>query len=72
MQRATTPLLLIEGEFDISPRQTEELFSILYGRGVPVELAFYWGEGHIINRPGNLKDVWERTERFFRKYLRMP
>jgi hypothetical protein len=67
---ATTPLLLIEGEFDASPREMEAVFSILYGRGVPVELAYYWGETHIINSPGNIKDIWQRTEAFFRRYLR--
>lgn len=45
--------------------------SILYGRGVPVELAYYWGEGHVLGSPGNIHDSWLRTEGFFAKYLRM-
>jgi dipeptidyl aminopeptidase/acylaminoacyl peptidase len=71
MNSAATPMLLIEGEFDFSPRQMESVFSILYGLGIPVELAHYWGEGHVISSPGNIKDLWERTDIFFRKYMRM-
>jgi dipeptidyl aminopeptidase/acylaminoacyl peptidase len=71
MQSASTPLLLLQGEFDYGPRAMESVFSILYGRGVPVELAYYWGEGHLINSPGNIQDMWRRTERFYRRYLKM-
>jgi len=71
MNSAATPMLLIEGEFDFSPRQMESVFSILYGLGIPVEMAHYWGEGHVISSPGNIKDMWERTDTFFRKYMRM-
>lgn len=71
LNRASTPLLLVEGEFDMSPREMEEVYSILYGRGVPVELAYYWGEPHVFESPGNIHDSWVRTERFFRKYLRL-
>ncbi len=69
MGSAKTPLLLLEGEFDHSPREMEAVYTILSGHGVPVELAYYWGEGHVINSPGNLRDVWQRTESFFGKYM---
>ena len=69
LNHATTPLLLIEGEFDTDPRETEEVYSILYGRGIPVELAYYWGEGHVFSSPDNIHDSWSRTEKFFRRYL---
>ena len=71
LNRASTPLLLVEGEFDSDPREMEEVYSTLYGRGVPVELAYYWGEGHVFASPGNIHDSWVRTERFFKKWLRM-
>lgn len=71
LNRASTPLLLLEGELDAAPREMEEVYSILYGRGVPVELAYYWGEGHVFASPGNIHDSWLRTEGFFKKYLRM-
>jgi dipeptidyl aminopeptidase/acylaminoacyl peptidase len=69
LESATTPLLLLQGEFDVGSRDMEEVYSILHGRGIPVELAYYWGEGHILNSPGNLKDMWERTGRFFKQDL---
>jgi Prolyl oligopeptidase family len=68
---ASTPLLLVEGDFDVDPREMEEVFSILYGQGVPVELAYYWGEGHVFRSPGNILDSWLRTEKFFKRYLTM-
>lgn len=68
---ASTPLLLIEGEFDVAPAEMEEVYSTLYGKGVPVELAYYWDEGHVFGSPGNIRDSWRRTERFFRRYLKM-
>lgn len=67
----TTPMLLLEGEFDFAPRSMERVYSILHARGVPVEMAQYWGESHVIESPGNLFDTWTRSERFFRRYLRM-
>jgi dipeptidyl aminopeptidase/acylaminoacyl peptidase len=70
MDSAETPLLLIEGEFDYSPRPMESVYSILKGRGVPVELAYYWGEGHILSTPGNIRDMWDRTEVFYKRFLR--
>ena len=69
MERAVTPMLLMVGEYDAGPRSMEQVYSALRGKGVPVELAYYWGEGHVINSPGNLSDLWTRTERFFRRYL---
>jgi dipeptidyl aminopeptidase/acylaminoacyl peptidase len=71
LNRASTPLLLVEGEFDSDPREMEEVYSTLYGRGVPVELAYYWGEGHVFTSPGNIHNSWLRTERFLKKFLRM-
>lgn len=69
LNRAATPLLLLEGEFDSDPREMEEVYAILRGRGVPVELAYYWGEEHVFSSPGNIHDSWLRTEAFFNRYL---
>lgn len=71
MHAANTPLLLMVGEFDAEVHEMEEVYSILHARGVPVELAKYWGEGHILASPGNIRDSWNRTEGFFRKYLQV-
>lgn len=72
LDQATTPMLLLVGEFDFgTSRPMERVYSILRGRGVPAEMAQYWGEAHVITSPENLLDTWTRTERFFRKHLRM-
>lgn len=71
LDRAVTPMLLMVGEYDAAPRSMEEVYSVLHGKGVPVELAYYWGEGHVITSPGNLHDLWTRSERFFKRYLKL-
>lgn len=72
LDKASTPLLLLEGEFDFATsRPMERVYATLRGRGVPVEMAQYWGEAHIITSPENVIDTWTRTERFFRRFLRM-
>jgi dipeptidyl aminopeptidase/acylaminoacyl peptidase len=72
LDHASTPMLLLEGEFDFaSSRPMERVYSTLRGEGVPVEMAQYWGEPHVITSPGNVLDSWTRTERFFRRFLRM-
>ncbi|MGY1519010.1 prolyl oligopeptidase family serine peptidase [Luteimonas sp. A482] len=71
LEHATTPMLLLVGEFDFgTSRPMERVYSILYGKGVPAELAMYWGEAHVIASPGNVTDAWTRTEQFFSRYLR--
>ncbi|MCD9033791.1 prolyl oligopeptidase family serine peptidase [Luteimonas sp. Y-2-2-4F] len=71
LERAVTPTLLMVGEYDAAPRPMEQVYSVLHGKGVPVELAYYWGEGHVISSPGNLHDLWTRSERFFRRHLQV-
>ena len=34
-------------------------------------MAQHWNEAHIISSPENVIDNWTRTERFFRRFLRM-
>jgi len=72
LEHAVTPMLLMVGEFDADPRAMEEVYSVLHGKGVPVEMAYYWGEGHMITSRGNLHDLWTRSERFFNRYLGSP
>lgn len=71
LERAVTPTLLLVGEYDAAPRAMEQVYSVLHGKGVLAELAYYWGEGHVISSPGNLHDLWTRSERFFRRHLKM-
>lgn len=59
MQNANTPTLIIQGATD-GFFDGERIFNTLYRRGVDAELAFYWGEGHVLAGPENLRDMMER------------
>ena len=64
--RITTPVLLIHGDQDgnVPLRQSEALFSALYRQGKDAVLATYWGEGHNIASPGNVRDLYQRMFAF--------
>jgi dipeptidyl aminopeptidase/acylaminoacyl peptidase len=69
LKDSSTPVLLIEGEFDSTPDVMEAAYTTLLGNGVPVELAFYWGEGHVLGSPANIRDAWERIVKWYEMYL---
>jgi len=59
--RIETPLLIIQGDLDYVPiQQGEELFTALYRQGKRARFVRYWGEGHLLNSPANIRDMWER------------
>lgn len=58
----TTPTLIVQGDLDYVPiQQGEEFFTALYRRGVASEFVRYWGEGHTIESPPNILDLWTRV-----------
>jgi dipeptidyl aminopeptidase/acylaminoacyl peptidase len=62
VQQVKTPLLMIHGDKDFVPLdQAEEFFSSLYRQGKAAQLVRYWGEGHLIESPANLRDMWSRV-----------
>ncbi len=66
-----TPILIIYGDLDyINMEQGEEFFSALYRRGKPAEFVRYWGEGHVVESPANIRDMWARIYRWLDRYLR--
>jgi dipeptidyl aminopeptidase/acylaminoacyl peptidase len=68
--RITTPLMLIQGDLDPVPMaQSEALFKRLKRQGNEAMLVRYWGEGHTIQSPANLVDVWQRIGEWFDHYL---
>jgi len=38
--------------------------------GVPTQLVIYENEGHGIRKPDHVKDIQERTVKWFEKYLK--
>lgn len=54
-----SPVLLIHGDLDpVSVLGAERMFAALYRSGVDVSLLRYWGEGHSIRSPSNIRDMW--------------
>jgi dienelactone hydrolase len=60
------PLLLVYG--DEHPAQGIALYTALRGRGHPVELFIYAGEGHTMQRPENEQDLERRAVEWFRAH----
>ncbi|WP_219773855.1 prolyl oligopeptidase family serine peptidase [Polymorphobacter sp. PAMC 29334] len=60
------PVLLLQGDQDIAALgQAEELFSALFRQDKDVVLASYWGEGHVVASPANLRDLYTRIFAWF-------
>jgi dipeptidyl aminopeptidase/acylaminoacyl peptidase len=63
--RITTPVMIIQGDFDyLSMTQGEEMFTALYRQGKDATFLRYWGEGHILANPGTLVDLDRRVPEF--------
>jgi dipeptidyl aminopeptidase/acylaminoacyl peptidase len=60
--RITAPILLIQGDQDeVSLGQAQAMFSALYRQGKDAVLLTYWGESHVVNSPGNVRDLYARV-----------
>jgi dipeptidyl aminopeptidase/acylaminoacyl peptidase len=59
--RVTTPLLIVHGDMDGAPiQQGEEAFSALYRLGRRARFVRYWGEGHVVGSPANVRHLWSQ------------
>jgi dipeptidyl aminopeptidase/acylaminoacyl peptidase len=70
----TTPLLLAHGDQDgaVPLTQSEAMFSALYRQNKDALLVTYWGEGHYISSPGNVRDLYARVREFLDAHLALP
>ncbi|MBI1198947.1 MAG: prolyl oligopeptidase family serine peptidase [Phenylobacterium sp.] len=60
--RITSPVLLIHGDQDAVPlAQAQAMFTALYRQGKDAALVTFWGEGHVVASPGNVRDLYERV-----------
>ncbi len=56
------PVLLIHGETDVvALDQAERAFMGLARLGQDATLVRYWGEGHVLASPANIRDYWRRV-----------
>jgi dipeptidyl aminopeptidase/acylaminoacyl peptidase len=71
--RINTPMLLLQGDQDIaSLTQAEEMFSALYRQNKDAILVSYWGEGHVVASPANLRDLYARVFQWLDDTLDQP
>lgn len=65
-----TPLLIIQGDMDYVPiQQGEQLFSALYRQGKRARFVRYWGEGHVLQSPANIQDMWQQIFGWFDEFV---
>jgi dipeptidyl aminopeptidase/acylaminoacyl peptidase len=71
VNRVHTPLLLTAGDLDgrIPMQQSEEFFRALVRQGKPVRFVRYWGEGHILTNPANIRDYWRQLFGWLQLYI---
>lgn len=62
------PILIITGDDDFID-QAEEWFTALDRAGKRARLLRYWGEGHILRSPANMRHFWRETLQWFATYL---
>ena len=71
LNKVKTPLLLLHGDLDfVSIQQAEEMFSGLKRLEKEAELVRYFGEGHVLSKPANIRDSWHRIVSWFDTYLK--
>ena len=69
--RVTTPLMIVHGDNDAFYISDADIaFTSLNRLGKRVRYVRYWGEGHLIESPANVRDLWARMFAWFNTYLR--
>lgn len=62
IERVQTPLLIVQGDMDgVLIAEGEKVFTALYRQGKRARFVRYWGEGHMLDSPANIKDFWTRV-----------
>jgi dienelactone hydrolase len=65
-----TPVLIVQGDLDYVPiEQGEEMYRALYRLNQRARFVRYWGEGHIIRSPANIRDMWQRIFEWLDEFL---
>ena len=69
-----TPVMLVHGDLDatVPMAQSEEMFVALDRLDRDAVFVRYWGEGHTLASPANIRDLWERKFAWYREYLGAP
>ncbi|KRB42559.1 MAG: prolyl oligopeptidase family serine peptidase [Pseudomonadota bacterium] len=71
--KITAPVLLIHGDQDIvSLTQSQEMFGALYRQHKDAEMLTFWGEGHVIGSPPNLRRLYDEVFNFLDRTVGAP
>jgi dipeptidyl aminopeptidase/acylaminoacyl peptidase len=72
IKNVKTPTLVLHGDRDseVPTSQGYEFWHALKTLGVPTQLVIYENEGHGVRRPDHVKDIQERTVKWFDTYLK--
>jgi dipeptidyl aminopeptidase/acylaminoacyl peptidase len=69
VHRVQTPLFIAQGDMDFIPlQQGEQFFTSLYRQGKRAQFVRYWGEGHVLESPANIRDLWSRVLAWFDEF----
>jgi len=73
VDRVRTPVLIVQGDMDFVPiAQGEEFFTALYRQGKRARFVRYWGEGHFLASPANIRDLWMQIYAWLDEFLAAP
>ena len=64
-----TPTMFVSGELGTALFHNQALFTALRVQGVPTELLVYGGEGHVIAKPPNQRDLLTRVIAWIDRWL---
>lgn len=66
----SSPVLLIHTDMDVFDlRQYEHMFTALNQLGKPARLLRYWGEGHSLSSPANIRHMWNEIFEWYDRYV---
>lgn len=73
VDRVETPLMIIQGDMDfVAMQQGEQFFTALYRQNKRARFVRYWGEGHVLGSPPNIRDMWQQIYAWFDEFLVKP
>lgn len=69
--RIETPLMIAQGDLDyVAMQQGEQVFTALHRQNKRAMFVRYWGEGHVLESPANIRDLWRRIYEWFDQLLK--
>jgi dipeptidyl aminopeptidase/acylaminoacyl peptidase len=72
VDRVQTPLMIVQGDMDyVALQQGEEFFISLYRQGKRAKFVRYWGEGHVLESPANVRDMWNQILSWFAEFQKI-